>query len=366
MNDKKISCGRKKRNGFLLGLAVYAGVLLLLGAVGLYVFHDYLVHFEASQIKYALMDYQQSLEQTIPEAAEDALSELEPSIRDSEESQSFVQDLLQNAKLVKDHLNSSEESQLYSVVAADGQKLGEVSFAPVGEMRYHLPVWGIKQEQFDFSPYYRTSQVTVPPDYMVFLGNLRLEREFIAEDEIPYQTLEECYRHYADLPTLVRYETPPYLGELSLRVCREDGTELGPEDLTEEVFLDRCSAAIREEAEEYVPEFVHQYVSFSANIHDSAMGYYLSLCRMIVPDSQLQTMLHLAIDGLRYSKTRSVKVLSTEICRMTDLGENRYLADIRYSSEVGGQNGRVQMDEHIQLVLIDDGGTLLADALYLI
>ena len=355
---------KKRKSRFGLFLLIYVWVLLILGGIGLYKLQDFLSAYEASQPKYFVEEYEGSLREAPSKAAVSALDDIDSRILSDEAKEAWLQQQLAEIQLSKDASLSREDHQVYRIRDAAGEQLGSVSFEPVAQGKYSLPVWGVTEEKFDFSASYRTEEITVPSDYSVFLGEYPLDKRCIAEKNIPYALLEECYLHYKDLPTMVRYETPPFVGEASLRVLDGEGKELRQEDLSEEAFLDRCSPEIREKAEEFIPKFIDLYVLYSADIEDSYRFYFYQLRPLVQPDSPLYTRLRMAFEGLGYTATKDVSLDQVDINRITDLGKDRYLVDVSYSTTVTGSEGPIPMEDHILLVLIDNDGTLLADALY--
>ena len=355
---------KKRKSRFGLFLLIYVWVLLILGGIGLYKLQDFLNAYEASQPKYVVEEYEGSLREAPSEAARCALEEIDSRILSDEEKETWLQERLGEIHLIKDASLSREDHQVYRIRDAAGEELGSVSFEPVGQGKYSLPVWDVTEEEFDFSASYRTREITVPSDYAVLLGDYPLDKHCIAEKNIPYAALEECYLHYKDLPTMVRYETPSFVGEPALRVLDSEGKELGQEDLNEEAFLDRCSPEIREKAEEFIPKFIDLYVLYSADIEDSYRFYFYQLRPLVQPNSPLYTRLRMAFEGLGYTATKDVSLDRVDINRITDLGKDRYLVDVSYATTVTGSEGPIPMEDHVLLVLIDNDGTLLADSLY--
>lgn len=356
----------RKKSHFGVFLMIYAWVLLIAGGAGLFMLRNYLLAYEASQAKYAVEAYREDLEAELPQAALDALDDLDPTIQDPALNADWARTLLPGAQLVKDRGGSTEERLLYDIRDAEGQPLGRVAFGVVGTGRFDLPVWGPVEEQFDFSPYYSRTGVVVPSDYSVYLGGRLLGPENIVEKNIHYAALEDFYSSYENLPSMVRYESVPFVGNPKLRICDEKGVELTEEQMNEEHYLDRCPQEIRDRVDEFVPQFVNLYVLFSADIESSAILYYGLLRPMVLPDSPLATRMHQAFEGFGYSATRAVELRSTEVNRITELGEGRYLVDVSYATLVTGQDGPVMVNDRIQLVLVDTDGQLLADALFYI
>lgn len=361
---KRDESPKRKKGGFVTAVVIYIWLLLLAGGGALWVLRDFLQAYELSRPSYFVADYEAALGETVPASALRALDSVDAQVLSEEDKSAWIQGLLRDAVLSKDSSQSWEEHQVYSIQTADGQKLGSVVFEPVGTAEFRMPVWGVTEESFDFSAYCRSTGITVPTDYQVYLGQRLLGPESVAEDQIPFALLTECYLHYEDLPTMVRYETPPFVGDVPLRVFDGQGREVPAEQLTEEAFLDSCPEEVRQQVDAFVPDFLHLYVLFSADIKDSARFYYNQLNPMVQPGSQLAQRMKLAFEGFGYSATKDVSLETVTINRVTDLGAGLYLADISYTTLVTGHQGAVPVNDHILLVLRTVNGKLLADALY--
>ena len=355
---------QRKKGGFVTAVTIYLWILLILGGGALWVLRDFLHAYELSRPAYCVADYKEALGETVPASALRALDSVDAQVQSEEEKGAWIQALLRDAELNKDSSQSWEERQVYSIQAADGQKLGTVVFEPVDTAEFRMPVWGVTEESFDFSAYYHSTGITVPADYQVYLGQRLLGPESVAEEGIPFTLLAECYLHYDNLPTMVRYETPSFVGEVPLRVFDGQGREVPAEQLTEEAFLDSCPDAVRQQVDDFVPQFLELYVRFSADIKDSARYYYNQLTPLVQPGSQLAQRMKLAFEGFGYSATKAVELESVTINRITDLGAGLYLADISYTTQVTGHQGAVPVNDRILLVLRTVNGKLLADALY--
>ncbi len=362
---EKAAAAKRKRSRFGVGLLLYAWILLILGGGALFVLNDYLDAYEASQVKYCLADYQNDLKETLPEAAVHALGDLDPAVQSAEENQAWALELLQGAYLTKDAANSVDgERQAYWLKTANGDKIGSVIFGVTGHGRYGVPVWEPVEEHFDFSSRYQTTGITVPADYSVYLGGRLLGEDCIVETRIPYDALAECYLHYEGLPSMVRYESVPFVGEPELKVFDETGRELEPEELDQEHFLFRCSAEDRAAVEAFIPDFMHDYIYYSADTNGGALHWYLGLKAQTVPYGQLSIRIDQALESFGYVKVRDVKILYIEVRDIADLGGGLLLADVHYKTVITALNGPVEVEDQAQVVLRWVNGKLLADALY--
>ena len=312
--------------------------------------------------------YQDAMRETVPAAAMQALR-LQEELEQSEEMRTaLLSSLFQSARLGADPAGTREDHLAYRIWSADGQLLGSVAFEPVAAEGSALPVWTAVDERFDFSACFKTSSLVVPADYQVYLGTMPLGPEWIREEGLPYQSFADITEPIPGLPVLVRYETPPFLGEPALWVVNEKGEQLRAEDLNEGLFLDRCPEEIRGQIEEFLPDFVNLYVLFSADIRDSAGYYYGQLKPMVLPDSPLYGRLHDAFEGLGYSAARKAELKSVTIHRVTALGGGRYAVDFNYLTDVTGHSSSfdpVEDDLHMLLILMrTEDGQFLAEALY--
>lgn len=356
---------RRKKDRFPLHLLIYALILMAVCSVLLLVFHRFIDAYEAARPEVIVDAYDASL-RDLPDAAREAISRIEPDPRDGEADLLWAEDLVRGASLVKDYVNSiNDERLVYRLRAADGHALGSVTFEVTGKGSFGMAVWEKTEEIFDFSAYCKTLEVTVPSDYRVYLGDLLLGDDCVVERDLPYAALEECYLHYEGLPTMLHYQTPPFLGERELRILDAQGQERSQEELSETLFLDNASPEAREQTEAFVSKMVPAYVLYTADIQGRAKDYFNPLMTYVVPDSQLHTRMLQALENAGWGKTQTLKVTDIRINFVTDLGDGRYLADVTYDSDLTtAWGGKAQMTDNARIVIFDRDGTLKADAVY--
>ncbi len=355
------------KHRFASGLVVYAWIMLILIGVFLSFLYKYLSAYEDSLPEHTVEACQTSLRQSVPAAAVRDLERPDALPQSEELKTAFLEGLFRDAVLQKDSANSREYHYRYLVKAADGQTIGSMVFEPVGKRSFGLPDWAMVEEHYDFSAYYHTEGVVVPSDYRVFLDSTLLGSDCIRETGISYEALAPLAEDYSRLPFLVRYETPPFLGEAPLKILNEKGDVLEEEQMTETAFLDRCPEELREQIDAYLPGFIELYTHFSADMKDSARYYYNQLVPLVVPDSPLFIRMNQAFEGFGYSATRDVTLISHEADRILALGDGRYAVDLRYTEEITGSDrevGPVQKEQHVLLVLVLSDGRFLAEALY--
>jgi len=317
----------------------------------------------------ASLDYQEALRQSTPEAALQALVIPSSPDQSEERKRALLRPLLETAHLEADGETGTEDRPRFLIRAKDGQLLGSVVFESSTADEDGIPLWAVAEEQFDFSGCFRTASLLLPSDYSVALGDQLLGPEWIRESGIGYASFAAAAEDFEDLPSLVRYETPPFLGEPALRFYNEQGRELPIEDLREEVFLDRCPVDVREQIEAFLPGFLDLYVHFSADINSSAYYYYSMLAPLVLqPDSPLFQRMRAAFEGFGYSGARGAELQSVTLHYVTELGSGRYAANLNYVTLITGHSSAyppVEDDLHILLILRQtEDGRILAEALY--
>ena len=317
----------------------------------------------------APLNYQEALRQNPPEAALRALVLPSSPDQSEERKRAMLRPLLESACLLADAEQSREDRPCFQIRSAEGQLLGSVAFESRQRDEEGIPLWTVAEEQFDFSRCFRTTSLLLPSDYSVALGDQLLGPEWIRESDVGYASFAAAAEDFEGLPSLVRYETPPFLGEPALHVYNEQGQELPLEQLREEVFLDRCPEELRAQIEEFLPGFLDLYVRFSADIKDSAYYYYSRLSPMVVqPDSPLFLRMRAAFEGFGYSGARGAELQSVTLHYVADLGGGRYAANLSYVTLITGYSGAYPpMEDELRILLIlrhTEDGQLLAEALY--
>lgn len=317
----------------------------------------------------APLDYQEALRREAPQAALRSLVIPSSPDQSEERKRALLRPLLETACLESDTAHSREGRPCFQIRSAEGQLLGSVAFESRGTDEEGIPVWAAAEEQFDFTGCFKTVSLTLPPDYALYLGDQLLGPEWIRESGIGYAGFAAAAEDFEGLPTQVRYETPPFLGDPGLRILDEKGRELSADELREEVFLDRCPEDVKAQIEAFLPGFVDLYVHFSADIRDSAYYYYSRLSPLVLqPDSPLFLRMRAAFEGFGYSGARGAEVQSVTLHYVTELGGGRYAANLSYVTLITGHSSSFDpVEDELRILLIlrqTEDGQLLAEALY--
>ena len=357
---------QKSRSRFLTGLLIYVAVFLVLAFAVLTVLRRYAVAYERSQITDYLQAYESSMTADPPrEACLAALEALRPGTSESEENIRWMKELLGEASFVKLSDRSSAELAVYGIRAREEQ-IGTVSFRPGEDLGFGRSSWVLADEEYDFSAFTHSLNFTVPEDYSVRVNGVTLGKEYIVERDIPYEMLAECYEHFDGLPHMVRYESGSWLGDAEVEVLNAAGEVQSEDQLRESVYLDNCPEHIRQMAEVFMPEFIDAYVVFTANLYGASYNNFMQLRNYVLGESDLHIRMRQAIESFGYTTTHEAEVVSMQINALTELGDDRYLADVSYSTRITGSSDPVVTDEHIRVVLYEHKDYLLAEALYVV
>ena len=209
--------------------------------------------------------------------------------------------------------------------------------------------------QFDFSPWLYSLSVTVPEDYSVKCGDTALDRSFVTDTGIRYAARGTCYDDLEGLPTMLRYEARPLLGEARLRVFDASGRELSPEEQNEDYYLDTCTPEQKEQMQAFAELFVRRYVNFTAYRAD-----YHQLKAMLAPGSAAARRLEQAVGEQWWSGSNSCELLSTGVKHCVDLHDGRLLLDLSYDTETTNIGDPVVGTYSMRLLLIEQNGQLQA------
>ena len=335
---------------FQKGMALYAAVFLLLTAVTLAVFWDFLRAFEASQTANTMANYLSQLEgDRIFDHAEEFTGKLDYRLEPESDCRATVSQLLeQPLTCARDTKRSMQEQQVYSVFLGE-TPMGTVTLTQQETGEYGFFPWQVAEEAFDLSFLLKEKlTVTVPPEYAVTVNASILDQSYITEHSVHYEALEAFYGDY-DLPTLVTYEAGPFLETPKVEIRDGEGNLV---DLTgEAAFLDNCTDEERAQLEAFAEKFLHRYVTYTGCASREARDDYLALMYCVVYGSELGNRLYDAMFGLGYAQSRGDSLASFTINGCSNVGGGRYYLDVTYEVDTLGHAGLVRTLSNAKLII---------------
>lgn len=353
------------RKRFVKGMVIYAVVFLVLAAVGLAAFWDFIDAYERSRPINSVKAYVERLTaEDMIEGSQLLLDQLDENIRSREESGQIIRDsVTQPLSYAKKSSESTSNRQVY-VLRSGSQVIGQFAIAAGDQDHYGFRAWTVTDESFDFSHLLaKPISVTVPSDFTVSINGNPLDSSYITEKDIPFAALEAFYDDFT-LPTMVTYTADSFLGSLTLEVTDRDGN---PVEITEETDMDAllpdCAGEELSALDAFVGEFLKRYVSFTGSANGEASGNYARLLKYLVADSALAQRLRTAIDGLNYAQSNGDTIREISVNQCVDLEEDRYYCDLTYVVETLGRKGAVSTTNNLKLIILDTEDGLRVEAM---
>lgn len=349
--------GEKSRFG--TGLVIYILIFLILTAVGLIIFYDWLDAFEKTRPTHAVKAYEESLhEYGLTEETLASLTGVDRKLQSDKDIRAYTKDLLSQAALFRSLEKSSSDRQVYTV-RSEGANIGTVAFCPTGEKKFNFHAFVPSEEEYDFSAWAETVSVNVPENYTVSVNGVPLDDSYCTESGIRYKTLQDYYDDYSGLPTMVTYTTGNVLGKPEVTVTDRSGKTYIPEELTEAIFLDSCTAEDRARLSDFARDFVNNYVQFTADVGGGHYIYYNELRQMVTQDSPLLDRMTQSLGSFGYTTTRSCNIIRDSVNICCPFNRSVYFVDYSYTTKTVGSGEAVEDSRNVRLVVEDSGGTLL-------
>lgn len=357
---------RTRKSRFGLGLLIYILVFVILAAVALSFFWQYLEAYEASRLTTAVSGYMDSCTDgklSYPWGL--ALGRLNSGDPGETESCAWVQNMIRNATM-REQVTSDSTEKIYRLYDKDGVCFETLTLRQSGEAdRWGFTSWEVANEDIYLEQYTTKVSVQVPQDYTVTVGGEMLDRAFIVEQDIPFEILKPFKDEIKNQPTMVRYQYGPVLGSGEMAVLDSTG-KLVPEDLRTEIYyLDTAPATDRARVQDFVERWLAAYLPYADDLNGAGMGYFWDVYALIVPGGALEARIRQAQDGFEYGNVQKLEILSTDMDCCTDLGGGRYFADFSYHIRTYGLHDPTEETYRMRLIIRDESGTMRAEQMYL-
>lgn len=364
---------RKKKLGrriYWICLGVYTLILASAAVFCLTKVWGYAEEYEQAQPSKTMDAYVASLSQNLwDDNIEATIAAMPHEVQTDEECAQIVQDMLQNGISYKRASGSGSEMTAVYNLLCDGSQFGQVTLkqdeSKAQELEYGLLPWIVYKEEFDFTGLYSSMQITVPATYSVELNGVELGSEYIIEDGIRYDVLEDYYGDYPNLPTKVTYKFDNIIGHLEPLVYGEDGEQVEiDESRDDSQYIKPVAEETSTRLQEFASAFVERYKSYIAGMYEPSYGYQ-RLLPYVTLGSDLDDRLKLAQDGISwsYKHGNTVKINFVTLDSAIDVGDGVYIISI--SSEAVLTDGEIQSDT-MRLIVTDSGNDIRAVSLELL
>lgn len=366
---KKVQKVKKARWGlFFLFLFLWVAAILGASYYGLKYLWSYLDAYENSRPKNTINAYMEQLtEEHICDLGMAVTEQIDTNLQSEEECRAIIMEVLSGGVThAKKSKECTDTRQVY-VLRSGGVVIGEFAIESGTPDEYGFTVWSLKEESFDFSFLIGEKvSLTAPSDYIVSVNGHALGSEYIIEDNIHYEEIEEYYEDY-DMPYRVTYEAGPFLGQLEMTVTDPEGNPVTlDENFDWSQFYHNCTDEETKALDEFTEIFVERYVAFTGSNKNTRYGTYDKLIEYVVADSDLARRLQTAIAGLQFGQSQGDKVVSIVAHHQFRIEEGRYICDITYEVDTTGKEGVVRTTTNAKLFIVetDDGLKLESMSIY--
>ena len=361
---------KKRRGRMRYALALYIwGLLLLAGAIyGLMQVWEYAEAFEISRPASTMDSYVANLSRELwDEGIAETVAAMPHEVQSDEEVEECVRELLSSGNITYVRKGGGADRVNYSL-RCKGSEFGTITLVPdesaeVGIdtdkfpwrlLPWTLRPWRIESESFDFTGLYSSVEVEVPYDYSVWLNGVQLSRDYIVEENILYDVLEDYYGFYEEMPTKVRYRFDNVIGSVNPVIRDADGEIfIVDPNLDDSQFIKPCTEEELARLAEFSAGFAVNYLKYISGVTDPTYGYQ-RLSAYLMPGSDLDNRMKDAMDGLSWAHTSSITVDSSQLNGALALGEGFYLCDISATATTFAMgHGEVETVNNMRVIVLD-------------
>jgi len=361
---------RKKKLGgkiYAISLAVYTLALIIVAIYGLSIVWDYAEEYEKSRPNNTMDEYVENLSKNLwDDSIADTIAAMPHEMQSDSECADIVKEMLSAGISYSRMPGGSDDAMSisYSLLCGDSV-FGQVTLmedeSKKEEVKFDMLPWTVYKEEFDFTGLYSSVQVTVPATFSVELNGHELDEEYIVEEGIKYDVLDNYYDDYPNLPTKVTYKYDNVIGTLEPVIYDEDGNEfvIDPEK-DDSQFISYCDETELSHFNEFAETFCDRYFNYISGIYDPSYGYQRLLPYMKL-GSDLDERMKQAMDGLSWAHTSSVRIDYVTLNSAIDISDGFYILDVSAGTTTlhPGQ-GEVVATQNMRLIVTDSGNDIRA------
>jgi len=362
---KKKNLGRRI---YFICLAIYT--LLITGAAifGLSIVWDYAEEYESSRPENIMDEYVAQLSENLwDESIEETISKMPHEMQSDAECADIVKDMLSSGVSYMRTAGSKDEDLSISYkLRCDGSDFGLVSLkqdeSKAEESKFGMLPWVIYKEEFDFTGLYSSVQVTIPETFSVELNGHELGSEYIIEEGIRYDVLEDYYDIHPSLPTKVTYRFDNIIGTLIPVIYDEQGNEFEVDtNRDDSQFVKECTDEQQlARLKDFANGFCMRYYEYITGIYDPSYGYQRLQTYMKLGSDLDQRMLA-AMDGLTWSHTSSLRIDYVTFNSAIDIGDGFYILDVStQTTTLEPGRGEVVGTHNMKIIVSDTGNDIRA------
>lgn len=354
---------RKKSKwlGFILGMVIYALVVVLLASVGLKFLWDFAEEYERERPSYRMNDYVSSLDENhVKRIAVSFVSSLDHNIQSDEDAYAEIwRCFVGGVRYRQISTDDNGQNVVYKIFNSE-HELGTVTLVKNGE-GLGEKTWSVGEEEYDFSFLINSERFIVPNHWVVRCGERRLGVQYIIDPRVEYSFLHEFYDREFPMPYLAEYEISNYIGDPKIRFFDADGVEQPRFTLTDgrDQIL-RVSGSTKTTFRAFANNFIPLYVNCLSNVSRSAGVNYQRIRPYLVPGGDLDVRLQAAFGGQAFAQSNGTDIRDIVVNDVYNLGNEYFIADLSYTVDTYSAKGVSSSDTNMYLVVYRDDENLYA------
>lgn len=363
---------KRKRSSriYWICLIVYGVLISAAAAFALSMVWTYAEEYEGSRPNNTMDAYVAALSENLwGDGIADTISSMAHEVQSDDEVAGHVKNLLSNGISYVRKGGDGMESIIYSL-RCNGNEFGVVKLVEddsnAESLKFGMLPWKVESEEFNFDGLYSSVEIVAPRTYQVYLNDVLLGEEYIVEEGIKYDVLEEYYDDFANLPTKVRYKYDNAIGELEFTVKDEYGEVFVIDETQDDSqFINPCSEEEMERLGEFAAGFVVNYLKYISGVTDPMYGYG-KLLPYLVEGADLDQRMKNSMDGLSWAHTSSCTVNSVVLNSALSLGDGFYMCDISSNATTFAiGHGEVDNNSNMRVIVVNNEGDIRAISLEL-
>lgn len=351
---------KKKRNGYAIFMCAYIVIVLVLIGVGLTWLWGYAEAYEASQPTSTMDEVVAELNKTFwNDDMAATIAAMPHEAQTDDECAEIIKSMIGSGVSYK-RSGSTDTTITYNLVCDTGV-FGSVTLredTSVDTKYKGLYPWKLESESFDFTGLYSSVEVTIPKSFSVSVNGYTLGDEYITEDNIHYDILEDYYEDYKGLPVKATYKFDNIIGIIEPVITDANGNEFTIDpDKDDSQFLVPCSDAETSALDGFVQRFAERYEGYKSGTIDPTAGMN-RLSGYLQSGSELYNRLELMKDGLEWSHVTNYQLLSVTLNSVISFGGGNYLCDFTTHITSDSPTGHHDDTLNYKIIVEDISGNL--------
>lgn len=337
---------------FLLGMVIYALVVILIASVGLKFFWDFADNYERSLPEHRMTAYLAGLNEThVKKISVGFVGTLDHNIQNENDAYSEIWKCFVGGVSYRKLSADTESNTIHYQILNKEHVLGTVTLTKNPD-RTGEKTWSVTEEDYDFSFLIRSERFIVPEHWVVFCGEKRLGVQYIVNPRVEYSFLSAFYGRSFPMPFLAEYEIGNYIGDPKIRFFDADGDEHPRFDFTDgkEQML-RSTGKTYQDISAFTETFIPLYVNCLANVTKSARVNYQKIRPYLVQGGELDQRLNAAIAGQVFAQSKGTKLSDIRIHEVFNLENEYFIVDLSYSVDTYSTHGTSTTETNMFLAL---------------